>query len=255
MAPMTTALITGATAGLGRGFADALAARGQNLVIVARDESRLASTAQELHRQYGIQVEVLSADLTDADQRAAVERRLGQVSEQVDVLVNNAGFGLKQHFVGGDIEAEQAMLDILVTAPLRLTHAALPGMVARGRGAIINVSSMAGWISAGTYSAAKAWMTTFTEGLASELHGTGVTATVVCPGFVHTEFHERSGISMSKIPEVLWLDVDQVVGTALKDAQRRRIVSVPGHQYQVLSVLAQYAPRPIVRKVSTLRKR
>lgn len=252
---MPVALITGATAGLGRGFAESLAARGYDLVLVARNEERLADTADELFRHYGVGVQALPADLVDPVQRASVEARLADVGAPVDILVNNAGIGLKQEFVAGDLAAEQAMLDLLVTAPMRLTHAAAGGMVARGRGAIINVSSMAGWISAGTYSAAKAWLTTFTEGLAAELDGTGVTATVVCPGFIHTEFHDRAGISKSSIPDVLWLDVDAVVDTALRDARRGRLVSVPGRQYQVLSVLAQYAPRPIVRRASRMRQR
>lgn len=252
---MATALITGGTAGLGRGFAEALAEEGHDLVLVARNEERLRETADALYRQYGVQVEVLPADLVDAAQLAAVERRLADPDHPVDILVNNAGIGLKQDFVGGDIDAEQAMLDLLVTAPMRLSHAAVGGMVERGRGAIINISSMAGFVSAGSYSAAKAYLTVFTEALAAELRGTGVTATVVCPGFVHTEFHERAGISKGGIPGFLWLNVPQVVSDGLKDAKRGRVVSVPGRQYQVLSTLAQYGPRPIVRKVSEWRKR
>ena len=254
-AGMATALITGGTAGLGRGFAEALAEEGHDLVLVARNEERLRETADALYRQYGVQVEVLPADLVDAAQLAAVERRLADPDHPVDILVNNAGIGLKQDFVGGDIDAEQAMLDLLVTAPMRLSHAAVGGMVERGRGSIINISSMAGFVSAGSYSAAKAYLTVFTEALAAELRGTGVTATVVCPGFVHTEFHERAGISKGGIPGFLWLNVSQVVSDGLKDAKRGRVVSVPGRQYQVLSTLAQYGPRPIVRKVSEWRKR
>jgi short-subunit dehydrogenase len=252
---MATALITGGTAGLGRGFAEALAAEGHDLVLVARNEDRLRETADQLFRQYGVHVEVLPADLTDGQQLAAVEQRLADPDRPVDILVNNAGIGLKQQFVGGDLGEEQAMLDLLVTAPMRLSHAAVGGMVARGQGSIINISSMAGFISAGSYSAAKAYLTVFTEALAGELHGTGVTATVVCPGFVHTEFHERAGISKGGIPSFLWLNVPQVVRDGLKDAKRGRVVSVPGRQYQVLSTLAQYGPRPVVRKVSELRKR
>ena len=255
MAAMATALITGGTAGLGRGFAEALAAQGHDLVLVARNRERLRDTGDALSAEYGVGVEAMPADLVDADQRAAVAARLADGDRPVGILINNAGFGLKQRFVGGDLEAEQAMLDVLVTATMRLTHAAVPGMVERGRGSIINVSSMAGWISAGSYSAAKAWVTTFTEGLSAELHGTGVTATVVCPGFVRTEFHDRAGISKSGIPGFLWLDVDQVVRDGLHDARRGRLVSVPGAQYRVLSTLARYAPRPIVRRASEARKR
>ena len=184
-----------------------------------------------------------------------VEQRLADPERPIDILVNNAGIGLKQHFVGGDLDAEQTMLDLLVTAPMRLTHAAVEPMVERGRGSIINIGSMSGFITAGSYSAAKAYLTVFTEALSAELRGTGVTATVVCPGFVHTEFHERAGISKDGIPGFLWLNVPQVVADGLKDAKRGRVVSVPGKQYQVLSTLAQYGPRPLVRKASELRKR
>ena len=249
------ALITGATAGLGHRFAEKLADEGYPLILVARNAERLAATAEALHRQYGVEVEIIPADLTVATQRAGVEQRLADGARPVEVLVNNAGFGLKQRFTTGDVEAEQAMLDILVTAPMRLTHAVVPGMVSRRRGRIINISSVAGWITAGTYSAAKAWVTNFTEGLASELHGTGVTATVVCPGFTRTEFHDRSGISSSRIPDFMWLSAEQVVDKAWSDATKGHVVSVAGIQYEVMSTLAQYAPRPIVRRASTLRKR
>lgn len=249
------ALITGATAGLGRQFAAILAAEGYPLVLVARNAERLAATAEELYRQYGVEVEVLPADLIVPAERAKVEQRLADRQRPVEVLVNNAGFGLKQRFVTGDLDAEQAMLDLLITAPMRLTHAAAGPMVDRGSGRIINVSSVAGWITAGTYSAAKAWVTNFTEGLASELRGTGVTATAVCPGFTRTEFHERSGISASRIPDVMWLSADQVVAKAWRDAKKGRVVSVTGLHYEVLGTLAQYAPRPVVRRASTLRRR
>ncbi len=255
MSVMATALITGGTAGLGRGFAEAFAQQGFDLVLVARNQARLDEVGQELHRLYGVTVSGLAADLTQRAGMAIVEDRLSDPAGGVDVLVNNAGFGLKAGFLESTMADEQALLDILVTAPMRLTHAALPGMIGRGMGSIINVSSMAGWITAGTYSAAKAWLTTFTEGLSAELHGTGVTATVVCPGFVHTEFHERSGIHAPRLPGLFWLDVDQVVGAAVEDARKGRLVSVPSRQYQALSVLAKYSPRPIVRKASTMRRR
>jgi hypothetical protein len=181
--------------------------------------------------------------------------RLADPSAPIDLLVNNAGFGLNASFVEGDLVEEERLLDVLVRATLRLTHAALPGMIDRGSGIVINVSSVAGWVPVGTYSAAKAWLTTFTEGLAAELGGTGVTVTAVCPGFTRTEFHERSGINATSIPDLMWLSVDQVVSTAWKDAKKGRLVSVAGPQYQVLGTLAQYAPRPIVRRASTLRRR
>lgn len=249
---MSTALITGASAGIGRAFAQRLAEEGYDLVLVARNEQRLNELKAELYQLYGVDCEVLPADLTVPGERAQVEKRLREGSP-IDVLVNNAGLGLKQRFVTGDLEAEQMMLDLLVTAPMRLTHAAAGGMVQRGRGRIINISSVAGWTTNGTYSAAKAWLTTFTEGLAQELHGTGVTATAVCPGFTRTEFHERAHMKMDGIPGPLWLSAAQVADSAWRDAKRGRLISVPGKQYQVLSTFAQYAPRPVVRKLGSRR--
>lgn len=245
-------MVTGASAGLGKEFAVQLAAEGHDLVLVARSEERLRELADEVSHLYGVAVEVLVADLGKARDCAIVEARL-KSDEPIGILVNNAGFGVNEAFVGGSLKAEQQMLDVLVTVPMRLCHAVLPGMVARGSGSVINVSSVAGWITSGTYSAAKAYLTTFTEGLAGELAGTGVTATAVCPGFIHTEFHERAGMDMSSVPEQLWLTPKQVVRQALRDAQRGRVISVPGRQYQLLSTFAQYAPRPIVRRISRMR--
>ena len=169
---MGTALVTGATAGIGLEFARTLAARGHDIVLVARDRTRLEQLADEL-RALRVQVEVLPADLADRSQLATVEARLSDRSRPVEILVNNAGFGVPKRFADADVEDEQAMLDVLVTAVMRLTHAAVPGMVARGTGAILNVSSVAGWITGGTYSAAKAWVTVFSESLSIELAGTG----------------------------------------------------------------------------------
>ena len=241
---MPSALITGASVGLGRGFAEALAAGGHDVVLVARNVARLEQAAAELVERFGIAAEVLPADLSSSTARERVVSRL--IAEPVDVLVNNAGFGIGAAFVGGSYEAEQALLDVMVTAPMQFCHAVLPGMVDRGNGAVINVSSMAGWATEGTYSAAKAWVTTFTEGLQPELAGTGVTATAVCPGAVRTEIWERSGVEMH-LPGFMWLAVEDVVAKALSDARRGRVISVASPQYQALSTLTQYAPRPLVR--------
>lgn len=247
---MGTALITGATAGLGRSFAELLAREGHDLVLVARNTQRLTEVAEELRQQYGVGAEVLAADLATVDGRAAVCRRLQ--AEPVEVLVNNAGFSTNQSFIDGSLAAEQAMLAVLVTAPMELCHAALPGMLAADQGSIINVSSIAGWATEGTYSAAKAWLTTFTEGLAAELSGSGVAVTAVCPGAIRTEFFERAGMQL-RLPGFMWLDPDAVAQQALDDVRRGRLISVTGPQYQVLSTMAQYTPRPLVRFVTALR--
>ena len=249
---MGTALVTGGTAGIGLAFARTLASRGHDICLVARDQQRLDAVAEEL-RGYRVEVEVIAADLADRGQLARVEERLSDRSRPVEILVNNAGFGVPHRFSTGSIDAEQELLDVLVTAVMRLTHAALPGMVARGTGAIINVSSVAGWITGGTYSAAKAWVTVFSESLAIELAGTGVHVTAVCPGYTRTEFHQRASMNMSAIPDWMWLDTDAVVDKALKDVRMGKSVSVAGHQYRVLSLAAQYLPRPLVRAVGSRR--
>jgi short-subunit dehydrogenase len=248
---VATALITGPTAGIGRGFADALAARGLDLVLVARDEDRLIREAGRLSDAYGVSCELMVADLSV---RADVDRVADRLRQSpVDVLVNNAGFGLRTPFAATEVEDEQRLLDVLVVAVMRLTHAALPGMVSRGRGSIINVSSVAGFIAGGTYSAAKSWVTVFSESLAEQQAGTGVRVVAVCPGFTHTEFHERAGIEMTSLPEWLWLDVDDVVDQALRDLARRRPVSIAGAPYKALSSLLQHGPRALARAAAGAR--
>ena len=243
---MPTALVTGATSGLGLTFATTLARRGFDLVLVARDEDRLAEGGAELEHRFGGAAEVLAADLSTDEGCARVEARLSAPDRPIDLLVNNAGFATNQPFVGGDLEAEQRALDVMVRAVLRLTHAALGGMVTRGEGAVVNVSSVAGWVPSGTYGAAKAYVTAFTEGVSSELAGTGVRVLALCPGYVHTEFHQRAGIDETAIPSWLWLDAEHVVADALADLDRGKTVSVPSATYKVLGALARHAPRPLL---------
>lgn len=237
-----TALVTGATAGIGNAFARALAARGADLVLVARDADRLGSVAEQLRAGHGVEVEVLAADLADREQLERVAVRLRDPHRPVDLLVSNAGFGLRQRFASGDLATEERLLDVLVRAVLVLTHAAVPGMVARGRGAIVTVSSVAGFMPAGTYSAAKAWATTFTTSLAGELAGTGVTATALCPGYVRTEFHGRAGIRMERLPEFVWLDADRLVAACLADVARGRSLSIPALQYKLGVIGLRHLP-------------
>ncbi|MGN6751960.1 MAG: SDR family NAD(P)-dependent oxidoreductase [Intrasporangium sp.] len=242
-----TALVTGATAGIGHEFARQLAAGGHDLVIVARDTSRLEGVAEELSSTYAVHVETLSADLSQRAELQRVADRVADADRPVDVLVNNAGFALKGRFLQNDVADEERHLDVLVRAVLVLSHAAARAMAERGRGRIINVSSVAGFIAAGTYSAAKAWVTTFTESLASELSGTGVTATALCPGFTHTEFHERAGIRMDAMPDFMWLDARRLVADALADVDKGRVVSVPGAQYKAIVGALKVLPRSLVR--------
>ena len=249
------ALITGPTAGVGLGFARALATRGHDLVLVSRDEARLGEIAAELRAATGADVEVLPADLAVPADCARVEQRLADAGRPVSVLVNNAGFGLRSGFLRSTVDDEQRLIDVMVSAVMRLTHAALPGMVERRRGVVINVSSVASWLTGGTYSAAKAWVTVFSESLNVELAGTGVRVSACCPGFMHTEFHDRAGISTSTVPEWMWIEVDDVVRTALADAAANRPISVAGLQYKALATVLRHAPRSVVRRVGGIRQR
>lgn len=244
---MTTALVTGATAGIGREFAEQLAAKGVDLALVARDAARLESVAAELRSAHGVTVEVLPADLSDREALERVADRLRDPARPVDVLVNNAGFGLGAPFLQTDIADEERLLDVLVRSVLVLSHAAAGAMAEGGSGQIINVSSVAGLLASGTYSAAKAWVTTFTESLAAQLAGSGVTATALLPGYVRTEFHERAGIDKGARSGAFWLDAGDLVRQALADAERGRVVSVPSPQYKAVVGLVRHAPRALLR--------
>lgn len=245
------ALITGATAGLGASFARRFAAEGRDLVLVARDTERLESSAADLRSRYPIEVEVLAADLSTEDGRTAVGARIGSADRPVDSLINNAGFGLYSAFGKAPLAEEERLLDVNVRAVLALTHAAVNAMRPRGHGEIINISSVAGFVPRGaatTYAAGKAWVTAFTEGVASLLAGSGVRATAVCPGFTHTEFHSRADADMSSTPSWMWLDADRVVADGLADARAGKVVSVPSRRYRAILVLVKLLPRSAVRR-------
>ncbi|GAA0273520.1 SDR family oxidoreductase [Cryptosporangium japonicum] len=249
---MTTALVTGATAGLGAAFARALAAERRDLILVARDGDRLAATAKELTEKYSVQVEILPADLASDDGCARVEARLADADRPVELLVNNAGIGLRSGFVENSIADEERMLALNVRAVMRLTHAAVRSMLPRGHGDVLNVSSVAGFgptAPGSTYSATKAWVITFSESVHLTLKHRGVRVIALCPGFVRTEFHQRAEIPTADIPDALWLDADDVVRDALADLRRGRPTSVPSVRYKVLGGIVRYAPRPIFLRV------
>ncbi len=243
------ALITGPTSGLGEGFARRYAVDGYDLVLGARDATRLETLAAELRDEAGAGVEVFRADLADADGRAAVCERL---RAGVQVLVNNAGFGISGEFWTADYDALQAQLDVNVTAVMQLTHAALPSMIEAGRGTVLNVASVAGLLPGrgSTYSASKAWVVSFTEGLANGLTGTGVGVHALCPGFVRTEFHARAGIDMAGTAPFLWLEVDEVVRETMADVAKGKVVIIPGLQYKALTTGGRLVPRNVVRSLT-----
>lgn len=254
MSSRPIALVTGATAGIGREFATQLAGRGHDLVLVARDRARLERVAAELKTTYAAECEVLVADLSDRLALQAVADRLGDADRPVDVLVNNAGFALRRSFLRNEVADEEAVFDVLVRAVLVLSHSAGKAMRERGRGRIINVSSVAGFLASGSYSAAKAWVTAFSEGLATELQGSGVTVTALCPGFTNTEFQERAGLAKPG-PDFMWLDPADLVADCLRDVDKGRVVSVPGLPYKAIVSLLGVTPRPLIRKAGQITRR
>lgn len=246
------ALVTGASAGIGLAFAERLAREHYDLILVARNAERLAALAQGLRQRHGIAAEPLSADLTDSSELRVVEQVIAG-DQQLELLVNNAGFGTVGPFVRLDPDREEAEVKLNVLALTRLTRAALPGMVARHRGAIINVSSLAALQPTpfnATYAATKAFVNSFTEALHEELRGTGVQVQALCPGFTRTEFQERAGIDTSHVPSFVWMTPDAVVAASLAALQRGSLICIPGLGNQVLAAAANAAPRSLVRRLA-----
>ena len=249
---MRTALVTGATSGIGHAFCRELAERGNNLVLVARHRARLENVSDELRARHSVNVEILAADLSKRTQLRRVAERVADRERPIDLLVNNAGFTTSRSLLKGDLADEEAMLDVLCRAVLVLSHAGALSMRERGRGHIINVSSVAGFVPTSTYGASKAWVTAFTETLAHELEGSGVSATALCPGFTRTEFHERANLDMSGTPKAMWLEADWLVRDCLDDVRAGKVVSIPGVQYKVIAGVAQLVPHSLMRAVSGL---
>ena len=241
------ALVTGATVGIGESFTRLLAEKKYNIVLVARDEQRLHERALALRNNYGVQTEIVVADLSTDSGTSRVESYLS--NHEIEVLINNAGFGINKAFTVSQLSDEEALLDVLVRAPMRLMHVSLPKMKSAGRGVVINVSSVASFIAGGTYSASKSYLTVLSESLHSELVGTGVTVSALCPGFTRTEFHQRGRMKMELLPAFMWLNADDLVAKSWKDALAGKPVSIPGWQYKALVGVINLLPRGIVRKV------
>ena len=237
-----TALITGASSGLGEVFARRLAERGYNLLLTARREERLNKLRDELEAKHSIAAEVFAADLAKAED---VERLAGRIDEMdsLEMLVNNAGYGTAGNFAEVDIQGQADMIQVHVVAAVRLARAALPGMIARGTGAIVNVSSVAGFLTGGgsvTYCATKAYLTSFSQSLQVELKGTGVRVQALCPGFVYTGFHDTAALetfSRSQIPKFLWMSADYVVDASLKTLEKNRPICIPSWKYRLIVAL------------------
>ena len=254
-----TALITGASGGIGAAFARQLASRGYNLLLVARRESRLEELAAELRRHHRVNVEVLVADLSRSADAERVERRIASIGA-LALLVNNAGFGTVGYLADIDIGKHLEMVQLHVVASMRLIRVALPGMIDRGRGAVINVSSPAAFVPTPgntTYSGTKAFLTVFSEALAAELRGTGVKVQVLVPGFTHTEFYDtpeyrRVGMKSkveSRIPGAMWMTADKLVAGSLEALERGRLLFAPGFANRLTVLLGRMGLAPLLSRV------
>ncbi len=241
------ALVTGATAGIGESFTRLLAEKGYDLVLVARDEARLHERAKGLKEKFGAESVVIVADLATEAGCTKVEDFIKQ--NEIEVLINNAGFGINKAFTMSALDKEEEVLKVLVRTPMRLMHVVLPGMKERNSGTVINVSSVASFIAGGAYSASKSYLTVLSESLHTELSATKVKVSALCPGFTRTEFHQRGRMKMAGLPEFMWLNSDRLVAQAWKDAQSGKAVSIPGWQYQILVGLISVVPRPLVRRL------
>ena len=247
-----TALVTGPTAGIGHSFARQLAARGYDLVLVARDEERLEKTAAELRAAHGVEVEVLPADLTDRADLARVEARLADADRPVDLLVNNAGFGLKGRFLDNSVDAETAMLDVLVTAVLRLSHAALRRWPSAATAASSTSPAWRRSSPAAPTAPRRRGSTASREWAANEYRDRGVKVMALCPGFTKTEFHERMDVDRGSAPDFMWLDADKLVATALSDFDKGRTYSIPSAQYKAIATASRLIPNSVLQRFQSI---
>jgi short-subunit dehydrogenase len=249
-----TALITGASSGIGATFARRLAARGYDLVLVARRLDRLEQQANAIQAAHSVQAEILAADLTRDTDLKMVEDRIA-AAPNLEFLINNAGFGIVGRFFSVPLDGQDQMHRLHVLAPMRLMHAALQGMVARGRGNIVNVSSVSGFgqnPGSVSYSATKTWMSSFTEGIYMELKSIGspVRVQALCPGFTLSEFHDTMHFDRKAIPAWMWMQADEVVDTSLRALDRDRLFVIPGWRYKLLVFLMRAFPRPLYHSLS-----
>ena len=250
---MPIALVTGATSGIGYAFARHLAASGHALVLVAMDGARLEERRAALLGMGAPAVQTITADLTEPDQRDLVTARVSAETDPIDLLVNNAGSSLGVEFLQAAPADLHRQVELNSVAVMLLMRAALPGMIDRGHGGIINVASTAGLVPGrgSTYGATKAFVVSLSEAMAMALQGTGVRVQALCPGFVRTEFHDRADIDMSGTPGWAYVDIDLLVRTSLADLRRNRMLSIPGPLYKGIYVLTRVLPRPLVRAVAS----
>lgn len=249
------ALVTGTTSGIGKAFCELLAAEGYNLVLVSRDLPRMQSQANSLIAKYKADVEILQADLADVGQIESVSTRCADLTRPIEVLVNNAGFGINSDFSTSSIRSQMDLINCMVMAPMWLTYSVIKPMENIGRGFIVNISSVAAFMAGSTYCSAKVWLNVFTESIYSELKSKGISIHAICPGFTKTEFHSRCAQDVSRVPDIVWLSPDEVAATAWKAVRGGKVLSIPGIQYKVLASLHRYAPRFLVRIYGSFAKK
>lgn len=232
------ALITGASAGLGEEYARQLAAAGTNLILVARRKDRLEKLALELSREYGVSVEILSADLSRDYDLVSLAEKVRRI-EGLDLLINNAGFGGKSKFYRDESGEAEQMIKVHIEASVLLTRAALPAMIQKKRGAIINVASVAAFspFSGAMYSSTKAFLVMFSVNLQNELLNQGIKIQALCPGLTHTEFHQAAGMNKEAIPGFLWMRADRVVRVSLRALSGKKVIVIPGCRNRMISFL------------------
>ncbi len=252
--PIRTALITGASAGIGAEFARQLAAGRSDLILVARRKERLEALAAELSTRHGVRVEILQADLASPDGLEAVGRRIAS-AETLDLLINNAGFGGAGTFSKSDVGYDLGMVHVQIDAAVSLSRAALDGMTVRGRGSIINVASVAAFsqVSGPMYGGVKAFLVKFSEGLDYELKDKGIRVQALCPGMTHTEFHDVIKMDKSAVPGFMWMSAVDVVTISLKALRRRKVICIPGLKNRLVSAPMRCLPTAwLFRKIANL---
>lgn len=243
------ALITGASAGIGLEFAYQLAERNYDLILVSRNQEKLSNVANEISNRFNNKNEVLIADLATDEGINKVLSKL-KTDQDIEFIVNNAGLGINKPFHKASLEEETDLLNVLVKAPLQISHTAINEMINRQKGFIINVGSVAAWTTSGTYSAAKVWLTSFSESLNTNYRKEGINVSVVAPGFTRTEFHQRANMSVSEIPNWMWLSSKLVVKDSIKAVLKGKTIVVPSLRYKLLVGFLKLMPRSFIRKFS-----
>lgn len=244
------ALITGGTSGIGYEFARQLAQRGMNIVLVARDEERLHARQAELQESYQVECEICAGDLADAAAVAKIKARLLAAENPITVFVNNAGCGLYARLSSTDYSEIRRAAEIMGLAPMELGGAAAVAMKERGAGVIINTSSIAALAPMGAYSAIKVLLKNFSDSLSLELQGTGVQVLTFLPSWVHTEFHARTGVSNSSIPNWVWKNPEEVVAEALTGVEKGKNTVIPARRIRMVAFLAKHLPDSLVRRAA-----